>query len=346
MRRTSAAASRLLSIAAALALFAAGCGTSSSPATGSGSSSGKSAPVALRMQLSWQYVSQFAGYMVAKAKGFYSQAGLNVTIIPGGPNVNDIQQLVSGQADITVDRTSTLFSSTDKGIPIKAIAEFDHQSGFWLVAKKSTGITTPARLKGKRIGVFADDVFEYDAMLMKMGLNPKTDVSTFFEGFTMTPFISNQYPVAQVTSWGELQSLYQAGIQPAQLTFFKPSDYGVGILHGCLIATDAMIQSRPQALKAFVQATIRGWEWAYAHPSEAVAIVVKAAGPTDSKPYETAVLNAMKQIQWINGKEPANWGAIPVSSYQAQAKVVENAHVVTRPINVQSDIDTAIVSQP
>ena len=341
MRRTSA--TRSLSIVAALALLAAGCASSSSPpAAGSGSSPASSAPVPIRMQLSWLNSSQFAGYLVAKAKGFYSHAGLNVTILPGGPNVNDVQQLVSGAADVTVDRTSTLYAAIDKGIPIKAIAEFDHESGFWLVAKKSTGITKPADLKGKRIGVFSDDTFEYDAMLTKMGLNPKTDVHTFFEGFTMTPFINNQFPVAQVTSWDELQTLYEAGIKPSQLTFFKPSSYGVGILHGSLIATDSIIQSHPQALKAFVHATIQGWQWAYAHPTQAVAIVLAAAGPTDSKRHETDQLNAMKQIQWINGKEPANWGTIPVAAYQAQAKVVENAHVVNKPVNVPADIDTSI----
>ena len=151
------------------------------------------------MQLSWVPSSQFAGYLVAKAKGYYSADHLNVTILAGGPNVNDIQQLLSGAADMTVDRTSTLFAARDKGIPIKAVAEFDAQSGFWLIAKKSTGITKPSDLKGKKIGIFSDDEFEYDAMMAKMGLNPKTDVTTFFEGFTMTPWLQNQYPVAQVT---------------------------------------------------------------------------------------------------------------------------------------------------
>jgi NitT/TauT family transport system substrate-binding protein len=247
---------------------------------------------------------------------------------------------------VTVDRTSTLFASISKGIPIKAIAEFDHESGFWLVAKKSSGITNAADLKGKRIGVFSDDVFEYDAMLEKMGLNPKTDVTTFYEGFTMTPFIENQFPVAQVTSWDELQTLYESGIKPSQLVYFKPSSYGVGIFHGCLIATDSIIESHPQALKAFVQATIRGWEWAYAHQPQAVDVVLAAAGPNDSRLHETDQLKAMEQVQWVNGKQPANWGTIPIAAYDAQAKVVQKYGVVSKAVNVQGAIDTSITGQP
>jgi NitT/TauT family transport system substrate-binding protein len=334
-RRTS-----VVGAMAALAALAVGCGSSSTSAPSSQSQSLTN----VRMQLSWLPASQFAGYLVAKAKGFYKAAGLNVTILPGGPNVNDVQSLVSGQADVTVDRTSTLFASIDKGIPIRAIAEFDHESGFWLIAKKSTGITKPADLRGKHIGIFSDDVFEYDAMLSKMGLNPATDVKTFYEGFTMTPWIDNQYPVAMVTSWDELQTVYESGITPSQLTFFKPTDYGVGILHGCLIATDQMIQSRPAALKAFVAATIKGWQYAYAHPSEAVAIVLKAAGPNDSGRHETDQLAAMKSIQWVNGQEPASWGTIPTSVYQTDATEVEGAtpKIVTKPINVSADVDLPI----
>jgi NitT/TauT family transport system substrate-binding protein len=339
--RTTRRASALGAMAA-LAALSAGCGSSSS--SSAPSSGGLPSVTSVRMQLSWLPSSQFAGYLVAKAKGFYRAAGLNVTILPGGPNVNDVQSLVSGQADVTVDRTSTLFASIDKGIPIKAIAEFDHESGFWLIAKKSTGITKPADLRGKRIGIFSDDVFEYDAMLSKMGLNPKTDVKTFYEGFTMTPWINNQYPVAMVTSWDELQSVYEAGIKPSQLTFFKPTSYGVGILHGCLIATDQMISSHPAALKAFVAATIKGWRYAYAHPSEAVAIVLKAAGPNDSARHETDQLQAMKSIQWVNGQEPMNWGTIPVGVYKTDATEVEHAtpKIVTKPINVSSAVDLSI----
>lgn len=333
----------VLGAVAALAALAAGCSSSSSTAASSGGSS-PAAVTNVRMQLSWLPASQFAGYLVAKAKGFYTAAHLNVTILPGGPNVNDVQSLVSGTADVTVDRTSTLFASIDKGIPIKAIAEFDHESGFWLIAKKSTGITKPADLRGKRIGIFSDDTFEYDAMLSKMGLNPQTDVKTFYEGFTMTPWIDNQFPVAMVTSWDELQSVYEAGINPSQLTFFRPTTYGVGILHGCLIATDQMIQSHPAALKAFVAATIKGWQYAYAHPAEAVSIVLQAAGPSDSRRHETDQLAAMEAIQWSGGVMPAHWGTIPMSLYQADAAEVANAtpKIVTKPINVNAAVDQSI----
>jgi NitT/TauT family transport system substrate-binding protein len=179
--------------------------------------------------------------------------------------------------------------------------------------------------------------------MKKVGLDPKTDVKSFFQGFTMDPFIANQYPVAQVTSWDELQTLIEAGIPESSLTIFKPSDYGVGILHGSLIATEKMINDHPDALKKFVQATIKGWQYAYAHPDEAVQIVLESAPKGDSKQHETDQLKAMENIQWPNGTEPANWGQIPMNTYQQNAAVVQDAgNVVTKPIDVSAAVDTSI----
>lgn len=338
------AKARILKLAAVLStgLLVAACGSSGGKSSGGSGSSG-GGTTTIRMQLSWTPSAQFAGYLVAQANGFYSASHLDVKILAGGPNVNDVQQIVSGSADMTVDRTSTLFAARDKGIPIKAVAEFDSQSGFWLIAKKSSGITKPSDLKGKKIGIFSDDEFEYDAMMAKMGLNPKTDVKTFFQGFTMTPWLQGQYPVAMVTSWDELQSVYEAGVKPSDLTFFKPSDYGVGILHGSLFSSESLLKDHADAVKAFVAATIKGWQYAYAHPAEAIQIILKAAPKGDSKKHETDQLAAMKQIQWPHGTEPSDWGKIPMSTYQENAKLVQEFKVVKKPVDVNAAVDTSIV---
>jgi NitT/TauT family transport system substrate-binding protein len=281
---------------------------------------------------------------VAKAKGFYQNAGLNVTILSGGPNINDIQQLVTGSADLTIDRTSTLFQAWAKGVPIKAIAETDSVPQIWLVGRKSDGVTSTASLRGKRIGVYSDDAFIIHTMLKNMGIG-LNQVRIFFQGFNVNPFIANKYPVAEVYLTSDLQSMLFAGMKESQLTVFKPASYGAGIIHGVIIATDKMIQANPGALRKFVQATLKGWEYAYAHPYEAISIVLKAAGPSGgTRAYQTAGLMAMKNIQWPDGTKPANWGAIPVGIYQANAHVVQSTGVTNKPIDVAAAIDTSIVS--
>jgi len=333
-----------LGIALSMAILAAGCGSSGSGnSSDSGAGSGSAAKIPLRMQLSWTPEAEFAGYLVAKAMGFYSQAGLDVTILPGGPNVNDVQQLVSGAADVTIDRTSTLFQAWSKGVPIKAIAETDAVPQIWLVGRKSDGINTVSDLKGKRIGIYSDDAFIVDTMLKNMGIS-LNQVKIFFQGFNVNGFVANKYPVSEIYLTSDLQTILQGGIKQSQLTVFKPASYGAGIIHGVLMANDKIIQSNPGALTKFVQATLRGWEYSYAHPYKAISIVLKAAGSSGgTRAYQTAGLAVMKTIQWPNGSQPANWGSIPMSIYEQNAKVVEATGGTGKSIDVPATVDTSIV---
>jgi NitT/TauT family transport system substrate-binding protein len=348
--RTSAKVTRRrtlvpVGVALLVALAAAACSSASSSSTSSpstGSSSSAAGLIPIRFQLSWTPEAEFAGYLVAKAEGYYQQAGLNVSILSGGPNINDVQQLVSGAADLAVDRTSTLFQAVAKGIPIKAIAETDSVPQIWLVGWKKDGITSVASLKGQRIGIYSDDAFIVDTMLKHMGIS-LSQVHVFFQGFNVNPFIANKYPVAEVYLTSDLESIQFAGIKTSELTIFKPADYGANIIHGVIMGTDKIIQSDPAALTKFVQATLKGWEYAYTHPYQAISIVLQAAGPSGgTRAYQTAGLMAMKAIQWPTGVAPPNWGQIPLSVYQQNAQVVTSNGVVTSPINVAADVDTSI----
>jgi NitT/TauT family transport system substrate-binding protein len=337
-RRTAIVATALFALASC------GSGDDDTNGNGSGDPTGSSEPVALRMQLSWVPQAQFAGYLVADAKGFYDDANLDVTVIPGGPNVNNIQQMASGEADLAVDRVSTLFQARSTGVPITGIAELDQESGFWLVGKKSEGIETPEDLVGKKIGIYSDNEFEFLAMLDKMGID-HDDVKTFFQGFTMEPWLSDKYPVAQMVSWNDLQVVYESGLTDDDLTIFKPTDYGVGVLHGAILATEDIVDSSPEALTAFVEATMEGWTYAFENPEEAIDIVMDAAQDAD-RTHEMNSLEDMKLIQW-GGEDsaPENWGQIPMDIWQQTADILEDGDYVDGDIDIDASVNPDIAGQ-
>ena len=74
------------------------------------------------LQLKWVADAQFAGYFVAKDKGFYKDAGLDVTIKPGGPDVNPEQVLAGGGADVVIDWMPSALATREKGSPVVNIA--------------------------------------------------------------------------------------------------------------------------------------------------------------------------------------------------------------------------------
>src|ERR1700751_2107694 len=106
------------------------------------------------VQLKWVAQAQFAGYFVAKEKGFYKDAGLDVTINPGGPDVAPPQVIAGGGADAVVDWMPSALASREKGVALVNISQTFKHSGLELVCRKDTGIIQPTDLKGKTLGVW------------------------------------------------------------------------------------------------------------------------------------------------------------------------------------------------
>ena len=106
------------------------------------------------IQLKWVSQAQFAGYFVAKEKGFYKEAGLDVTIKPGGPDVAPPQVIAGGGADVVVDWMPSALASREKGVPLVNISQTFKRSGLELTCRADNGIKKPADFKGKTIGVW------------------------------------------------------------------------------------------------------------------------------------------------------------------------------------------------
>ena len=105
------------------------------------------------IQLKWVAQAQFAGYFVARDKGFYKEAGLDVTIKPGGPDVAPPQVIAGGGADVVVDWMPSALASRKKACPGQHLADLQ-EVGLELTCRADTGIKKPVDLKGKTLGVW------------------------------------------------------------------------------------------------------------------------------------------------------------------------------------------------
>src|SRR6266851_6722152 len=103
------------------------------------------------LQLKWVTQGQFAGYYVAKDKGFYRQAGLDVTITPGGPEINPSQVIAAGGADAIVDWMPSALATRERGVPLVNVAQIFQRSGMMLTCRRDSGITSPANLRGRTL---------------------------------------------------------------------------------------------------------------------------------------------------------------------------------------------------
>ena len=128
-------------------------------------------PTRSTLQLKWVTQAQFAGYYVAKDKGFYKEAGLDVTIKPGGPDIAPPQVIAGGGADVIVDWMPSALASREKGVPLVNIAQPFKRSGMMLTCRNDTGIKTPADFKGKTLGVwFFGNEYPFLSWMSQLGI--------------------------------------------------------------------------------------------------------------------------------------------------------------------------------
>src|SRR5216683_6162871 len=183
------------------------------------------------IQLKWVAQAQFAGYFVAKEKGFYKDAGLDVTINAGGPDVAPPQVISGGGADVIVDWMPSALASREKGVPLVNISQTFKGSGLELTCRAETGIKKPVDLKGKTIGVwFGGNEYPFLSWMSKLGF--KTDgspngVKIIKQGFNVDPLLQKQADCVSTMSYNEYWQVIDGGYKPSQLVVFKYENEGV-----------------------------------------------------------------------------------------------------------------------
>lgn len=254
------------------------------------------------IRLKWLHQAQFAGYYVAKEKGFYKEEGLDVTINPGGPQLVAENLVAAGTDDFAQGGgMETTLTGRDKGLPLVAIAAVFPKTPVLLVAKKDSGITKLEDFAGKKVSMwYTGTQFIVRAMLRSKGIDPST-ITEVPQSVTMAPFIRNEVSVACVTVFNELQSLYAEGIR--DLTIFDPADYGIVIPRDTIVTTEKMIKERPDVVQRFLRASLRGWKYALENQPEAVDITLKQS-PSLKKDHQTIMLSEVaKLMTWGPSKE-------------------------------------------
>ncbi|MCO6179213.1 MULTISPECIES: ABC transporter substrate-binding protein [Ciceribacter] len=232
------------------------------------------------LQLKWVTQAQFAGYYVAKDKGFYEEEGLDVEIKPGGPDIAPPQVLVGGGADVIVDWMPSALATREKGVALVNIAQPFKSSGMMLTCLKETGITKPEDFKGKTLGVwFFGNEYPFLSWMAHLGI--KTDgspdgVTVLKQGFNVDPLLQKQAACISTMTYNEYWQVIDAGIKAEDLVTFKYEDEGVATLEDGLYVLEDKLKDPAfkDKMVKFVRASMKGWKWAEENPDDAAGIVL------------------------------------------------------------------------
>lgn len=243
---------------------------------------------AVTLQLKWVTQSQFAGYYVAKDKGFYTEENLDVTIKPGGPDIAPEQVIAGGGADVIVDWMGGALAARDKGVDLINIAQPFKKAGMELVCPKDGPVKTEADFKGKTLGVwFFGNEYPFFAWMNKLGLPTEggaDGVTVLKQSFDVQPLIQKQADCISVMTYNEYWQLIDAGYKPEDLTVFNYSAMGNDLLEDGLYTLQSKLADAAfkDKMVRFVRASMKGWKYAVDNPDEAADIVVENGGQDEN----------------------------------------------------------------
>ena len=233
------------------------------------------------LQLKWVTQAQFAGYYVAKEKGFYDEAGLDVTINPGGPDISPPQIIAGGGADVIIDWMPSALASREKGVALVNIAQPFKRSGMMLTCRKDTGIAKPQDFRGKTLGVwFFGNEYPFLSWMSKLDIPTTgggTGVTVLKQGFNVDPLLQKQADCVSTMTYNEYWQVIDAGLTPDELVVFKYEDEGVATLEDGLYALEGRLKDAAfvDRMARFVKASMKGWAWARGNQKAAALIVLE-----------------------------------------------------------------------
>jgi NitT/TauT family transport system substrate-binding protein len=241
------------------------------------------------VRLKWLHQAQFAGYYVAKDKGYYETAGLDVSIQPGGSDFPAVQMVAGGNEQFGVTGADQILIARSKGVPVVALAVLYRESPFVLFALKKSGITKPSDFVGKNVGlkIGGSEELVYRAVLKSASV----DKGTLHEvpvKFDLSPLLTGQVDVWPGYVINEVLAAQEKGFE---VTVIRPADYGVNLYADTLFTTERMLKEKPDVVKKFVAATIHGWADAMADPEAAARTTVKSGNKLDYA-HELAMMRA------------------------------------------------------
>ncbi|MBN9065345.1 MAG: ABC transporter substrate-binding protein, partial [Rhizobiales bacterium] len=186
------------------------------------------------LQLKWVAQAQFAGYFVAKDKGYYKDEGLDVDIKPGGPDIAPEQVIAGGGADVIVDWMAAALAARDKGVELVNIAQPFDKAGLEIACPKDGPIKKPEDFKGHTVGVwFFGNEYPFFAWMNKLGISTEggpNGVKVLKQSFDVQPLIQHQADCIHVMTYNEYWQVIDAGIKPDDLITFQYEKEGVATL--------------------------------------------------------------------------------------------------------------------
>ncbi len=250
---------------------------------------------------SWYAQAEHGGFYQAKASGLYEKAGLDVTIKMGGPQVNGLQLLLAGEADVMMGYDFQVLTSLAKGLPVITVATsfqkdlqglmtHDHVKGLDDLKDKTILVATPGRSSW------------WPWLRRRFGYS---DAQTQPYTFNLQPFFSDKNVVQQSYPSSEPFQALQKGVP---VKFFLFADNGYPPYGTTMVTTTKLVAEKPDAMRRFVKASIEGWRSYLKGDPSAGNAMIKADNPKMSDEQIAFAIKRLNELEVLDGGDAKTLG--------------------------------------
>lgn len=269
------------------------------------------------LQLRWLHQFQFAGYYMALHKGYYREAGLDVTIVEAkGAEHHPVDEVLCGKAHYGIGNAGILAERLS-GKPLVALASlFQTSPNVWIL-RKDSNISTIVDLADKRL-MMTKNIENTE--LLALFSNEGFDISklTILESsYNIHDLIDKKVDAFNGYITNEPYYLEQQGIE---YTIVDPRKYGVDFYSDILFTSQKELNEHPKRVRAFRDASLKGWEYALANKEESIDVILKHYSNAKTREHLRFEAEAIYQLMQpkfiqIGHMNPARWHYI-AQTYQ------------------------------
>lgn len=243
------------------------------------------------MQLSWLHSSQFAGSYIASDSGWWAEEGLDVALLPGGPNAPVEPSVISGSALIGISAADYTAAAVEQGAPFRILGVAMQKNPFVIASLPANPVNEPADLVGKRIGMALANTPILQALCILNGVDINA-IEIVPTQYSAQPLLSGE--VDCLLCW-ETDLPVAMTMQGVESLTMLMADYGYAVHSQTYIATEDSLANRRADLVSMMRGEVRGWE-AYRSDTDAAAALTLRMYPDAGLDLETQQLQAARQV--------------------------------------------------
>lgn len=260
----------------------------------------------ISLATSWVPMVQFAGTYEADANGYYEEEGLEVSILPGGPEVDPIASVVAGNAEIGMSNADAVARANEEGADLVIFAAAFQVSPLGILSPSDAPLNTPEDLVGKKIGVPSGDEAIHQTLLESNGVDA-AEVTNVPVGFDVAPLTSGEVD-GQYAFYSEQAVALERTGDPGAFLFL--ADFGQDVYADVYYATRETAENDPELIEKFLRAEIKGWQDAVADPEGAAKLAVEVYGKDTGLDLEEQTMSMKREIDLLVTDETTEFGLL------------------------------------